>query len=311
MENWLKELKEELPGILEGERLGRYSTMGVGGPARAVFVSRNFEELSEAVFTAKKLKIKFRVIGNGSNIIFPDELYDGLIIINKANNIYIDKMSGRVIAESGAPLSKLILESAAAGLSGLEKLYGVPGTVGGAIVANAGTHGVAIADYLKTATIITGEEKILSCKNKWFDFGYRKSKLKYKKVNSPVVVLNAIFQFQRRKNEGILDDISKAKLIRQTKQPLGEKTCGSVFRNPAGTDNISGDQITYAAGYLLEQAGAKRMSVGGAKVSKIHANWIVNSGSATAEDIKGLVKKMKEAVKEKFSIELEEEIEFL
>lgn len=309
--SWLKQLKTELPSIIEGERLGRYSTMGIGGPARALFVARNFDELSESVFAAKNAHAPFRIIGNGSNVIFSDEMIDALIIINKTNSINIDKTSGRVIVDSGVSLSKMILDAASNGLSGLEKLYGIPGTVGGAIVVNAGAHGVSIGDYLRQATLIASDEKILSCKNKWFDFGYRKSKLKYKKTASPTVVLNAIFQFHRRKSEDILRDVSQAKIFRQTHQPIGEKCSGSIFRNPAGTDKATGENIQMTAGYLLEQIGAKKMVVGGARVSKLHANWIINTNNATSVDVRELIERMKQAVFEKFSVELEEEVEFL
>jgi len=309
--DYLKNIKEEIPHLLEGERLGRYSTMGVGGPARAIFVARNFDELADVVFAAKKHKTPFRVVGNGSNVIFSDDFYDGLVIINKASSISVDKALGRVIADSGASLPKMILEAAANGLSGLEKLYGIPGTVGGAIIVNAGAHGVSISDFMKQATIITSGEKILSCKNKWFGFDYRTSKLKYAKNDSPTVVLNAIFQFQRRKSDDILNDISKAKVFRQTHQPIGERTSGSIFKNPAGTDKAAGEQVEMTAGYLLDQSGAKKMSVGGARVSKIHANWIINYNNATATDIRQLVDKMKQVVSEKFSVDLEEEVEFI
>lgn len=309
--SWLKQLKDELPSIMEDERLGRYSTMGVGGPARALLVAKNFDELTESVFAAKKAKAPFRVIGNGSNVIFPDEMLDKFIIINKSSSISVDKISGRVIADSGVSLSKMILEAASNGLSGLENLYGIPGTVGGAIIVNAGAHGSSIGDYLKQATLIASDEKILSCKNKWFDFGYRKSKLKYKKTASPTVVLNAIFQFHRRKNEDILRDVSAAKIFRQTHQPVGEKCSGSIFKNPTGTDKATGENIQMTAGYLLERSGAKKMAVGGARVSKLHANWILNANNATSADIRELVERMKQVVFEKFSVELEEEVEFL
>jgi UDP-N-acetylmuramate dehydrogenase len=276
-----------------------------------LLVVRNFAELTEGVFAAKKTKAPFRVIGNGSNVIFPDEMLDKFIIINKSGSISIDKTSGRAIVDSGVSLSKMILEAASNGLSGLENLYGIPGTVGGAIVVNAGAHGSSVGDYLKQATLIASDEKILSCKNKWFDFGYRESKLKYKKTSSPTIVLNAIFQFHRRKSEDILRDVSKAKIFRQTNQPVGEKCSGSIFRNPAGTDKAAGENIQMTAGYLLEKSGAKKMVVGGARVSKLHANWIINTNNATSVNIRELIDRMKEAVFEKFSVELEEEVEFL
>jgi UDP-N-acetylmuramate dehydrogenase len=308
---WKEKIKNYLPEVKTMENLNGFTSMGVGGPASLLFVAKTFDELVEAVVAARTVGVNFRVIGNGTNVVFSDKGFDGFIIVNKANSFNVDLRSGCVIADSGLSLSRLILEAASAGLSGLEPLYGIPGTVGGAIVVNAGAHGVAIADYLKSASILVSSEKILNCKKNWFDFSYRHSKLKGTHSDSPPVVLRAIFQFQRRRKENCLADIAKNKSWRESHQPIGERTSGSIFTNPTSTDNTPEEQKKMTAGYLLEASGAKKMNSGGARVSKMHANWIVANQSVMAENINDLIGKMQNAVSDKFSVNLKREIELL
>lgn len=309
---WQTKIKTVLAGVEEGEELKSYTTIGVGGIADYFYVAKTLEELVRSVAAARSIGAPYRVIGLGSNILISDSGYPGLLILNRTSELNIDFSSGRVIVESGVPLSRLILEAAGQGLGGLEQLYGIPGSIGGAIITNAGAHGVSIGDYLKSSSVMMSSEKISSCKNKWFEFGYRTSRLKYKANNAPPVILNAIFQFQRRKKESILDDISKAKKWREKHQPLGQRTFASVFKNPALTDAAKQEsEIQKTAGYLLEQSGAKKLFVGDAKVSKLHANWIINSGRASSHDIRMLIEKMRRAVSLKFQVDLNEEIEYV
>jgi UDP-N-acetylmuramate dehydrogenase len=205
----------------------------------------------------------------------------------------------------------VILEAATFGLGGLEPLYGIPGTVGGAVIVNAGAHGVDIGSFLRSASVLVSSEKIINCKPNWFKFGYRTSKLKGINSESAPVVVSVIFQFQRRKKEDILEKIGEFKKWRSSHQPIGEKTCGSIFKNPAGTDDAQGGQKEKTAGYILEQAGAKRLVVDGVRVAKIHSNWVINNGKAKAFDVRSLIEKMRSVVEEKFSLTLVEEVEYL
>jgi len=305
-------LRENFKKAKENVPLAQYSSLGVGGEADFLFVANSVSELVEAVVAAKKSGLAYKVIGFGTNVIVSDAGFGGLVIINRTSALNIDASLGRVIAESGVSLSKMILEAAAAGLGGLEPLYGIPGTVGGAISVNAGAHGVSIGDYLRSSSVLISADKILPIKRDWFKFSYRKSRLKYSHLNSPPVVLNAIFQFQRRKEEDILEDIGRFKKERQEKQPIGQRTCGSIFRNPTGSDQLKSEEDKFrTAGYLLDTAGAKQFSSGAARVSKVHANWIINRGNASAKDIRGLIEKMRNAVEEKYSLTLLEEVEYL
>jgi len=306
---WEKRLQNELSSIRGNEPMSRHTTLGVGGPAQYFYVAESIEDLVKAASAARNTGAPFRVIGNGSNLIVSDRGIEGLTIVNRSKGLQIDKTSGRVIAESGVPLSRMILEAANSGLGGLEPLYGIPGTVGGAVVNNAGAHGASIAQFLRSSSVMTTSDKILNAKNDWFKFSYRASRLKGLRSSAPPVVLNAIFQLQQRKGDDALADVAKYKKWREKHQPVGERTCGSIFKNPGGESGGLPPEKT--AGYLLDQAQAKKMRVGPARVSKIHANWVVVTGEASSWQIRQLIEKMREAVNERFTIILQEEVEYL
>lgn len=300
--------KQSLGEFEENVSLGQYTTIGLGGKARYFVLAKDLNNLMHAVGVARNFGVNYRVLGFGSNLLISDKGFDGLVIVNRANSIQTDKTKGLVIAEGGAALSKLILDAASQGLSGLESLYGIPGTVAGAICVNAGAHQTSISKFLKSATLMISSDKIVNVQNEWFEFGYRSSKLKYKKDEFPPIILGAIFQFQQKRTQDILDEIGQYKSWREEKQPLGEKTCGSVFRNPSESDQNESKERT--AGFLLEESGAKKLKNGGMRVSKKHANWIVNDGKGTSLQARQLIEKMRAAVNDKFSISLEEEIEY-
>jgi UDP-N-acetylmuramate dehydrogenase len=289
--------------------LKKYTSIGLGGNATYLVEAKDLKQLINAVTAARNFAVPFRVIGYGSNILVSDNGFDGLIIINRANSIQVDKSKGIIIAEGGAALSKLILEAASNGLSGCESMFGIPGSVGGAICVNAGAHDESISKFLKLATIMLSSDKIVNVQNEWFEFGYRTSKMKYNKQEFPPLILSAIFQFQQRRTQNTLDEIAKFKVWREEHQPIGEKTCGSVFKNPSGSDN--NEIKEKSAGYLLDQSGAKKFKKGHIHVSKKHANWIINDGNGTALEARQLIEQMRESVIEKFSLTLTEEIEYL
>lgn len=310
--SWPEKINSLKADFKRDEHLSKYCSMGVGGPAQFFIEVKDILSLVDALETCRAVAAPYKVIGGGTNIIPSDQGFSGVVIKNKASSLNIDTNTGRVIVDSGVSLSGMIMEAANAGFGGLEALYGIPGTVGGSIVNNAGTHGVSISDFLKSATVFFGSEKINNCKTEWFKFGYRESKLKYQKEDFPPTILSAIFQFQRRKKDDVALELGKYKKWRIEKQPLGIKTCGSVFRNPSSGDVIhSLDDKKRSAGYLLEEAGAKKFFIGGARVSKKHANWIENFSGASAGDIRELVEKMRTAVEEKYQVILKEEIEYM
>jgi len=291
--------------------LSKICSMGVGGESRYLSRVKTVDELMSAVKACNELGVDYRVVGGGTNLIPSDLGYSGVVIKNETSSITIDSKRGRVIADSGVHLSNLILKCASERLSGLHPLYGIPGTVGGALINNAGSHGTAITDFVRSLSILdAGEPKTYDVE--YLESGYRKTKLKFSKEKPQVVVLNVIFQFNSRKQEEVMEDLSNYKKIRQQRQPLGIKTSGSIFSNPSGTDNAISDQAkNTSAGFLLDSSGAKKLSVGGARVSKKHANWIENFNNAKSSDVRKLIDLMRDLVSEKYKIVLKEEVEYL
>lgn len=298
-----------LKNYSKSERLDRYTTIGLGGSARYLVEAKNTKELIDAVSAARSLGIPYKVLGFGSNILVADKGFDGLVIINRTNSIEVDRSRSRVMVESGVALSKMILEGASNGLSGLEPMFGIPGTVGGALCVNAGAHDISISKFLKSATLMISSDKIVSVQAEWFDFAYRSSKLKYKKDDFPPVILSAIFQLQKTNPQDVSSEIARFKKWREDHQPLGEKTTGSVFKNISASDKNDGQQER-TAGYLLDNSGAKKLKVNGMHVSRKHANWIINTGGSSASDARKLIEQMRQLVVDKYSVTLQEEIEY-
>ncbi len=295
--------------IRENICLKSFTSMKVGGVADFFVEVSTIDQLKEVVGWAVKRDLPYKVLGRGTNVIPGSLGYRGLVILNKMQNIIFDLSTSQAIVGSGYHLSKLILEAASHGMGGMEALFGIPGSVGGALSVNAGTHGVEFGSFIKSVSVLNPSGSIENKKPSWFDFAYRSSKLKHSKTKHPCIVINLVIQFQKKKNEGIVSEIAKYKKFREANQPIGEMTSGSVFKNPSGSDTATNIKEK-SAGYLLEYSGAKSLSVDGAKVSKKHANWIVNSGKADAKSVRVLADKMKEAVFQKFSVMLEEEVEY-
>lgn len=279
-----------------------YSTFRIGGPADYFFEAHNLQELKEAIIFARQQKIPFYVIGAGSNILFADEGYRGLIIKNSSKGINFLPESEEVEALSGTNLSELIAFTAQSGLCGLEFLAGIPGTVGGAVWGNAGAFGRSIGERLVSAIIWQGgrEERVES---EYFAFGYRTSRLKATRS----LLLSARFKLEKANKEVIKKRINDLLALRRLKHPPPETaSAGCFFKNILLPD---GQKL--AAGLLLDQAGVKGLRHGGAQVYPGHANFIINLGEATAADVLQLAREMKARVKEKFGLELEEEVIYL
>jgi UDP-N-acetylmuramate dehydrogenase len=324
----LESLKEELKeGVLENEPLSRHTTFGLGGPARYFYPAQTLSDLMKAIKLALKLNLPFFVLGNGSNVLVADQGFSGLCIKNEARNISIIAQKSQVIADSGVFLSKMVAEAASYDLGGLEFLYGIPGTVGGAVVSNAGVMGASIGDFLISATLFFPSGEIKRLTKRWFEFGYRESRLRH--LHPKPIVLSVKLQFASNRREEILRKIQHFQKIRSAKQP-NERSAGSFFKNPQvdsawaekylRMSGISDGEILETirktghipAGWLLEQVGAKTMKVKAARVSKKHANFLINyKGKATASQIRQLAEQLKKRVYERFGIVLEEEIEYL
>ena len=309
-------------GLRQHEVMRDHTTLRVGGVADFYYEARTIDDLIKAIKIAQKAKIPYFVLGDGSNILFSDYGFPGLIIRNFSSNIAFMNEKSQVIVDSGMPLARLILESTSRNLSGLEFLYGVPGTVGGAVYGDAGAFGQAIGDFVKYVTLFLPDEdpQIKQYDRHWMEFSYRGSKIKRMGTRQRPIILSVIIQLAQSRQEEIMRRLNSYKEKRINSEPLG-KSCGCVFRNPipqelknvtgAGSANMPELPKERTAGFMLEKAGAKKLRVGGARVSPQHANFILNTNGAKAQEIRTLIEQMRSAVKEKFNVDLEEEIEYI
>lgn len=322
-----KFLNTKLKNLKEHEVMRNHTTMRVGGVADFYYIAENIDDLVKAIKLARQIDLPYFILGNGSNIIFSDYGFPGLVIKNNTSNIAFMKETSQVIVDSGVNLQKLILESTSQDLAGLEFLYGVPGTVGGAIYGNAGAYNQSIGDYVKYVTLLmpsSGEEKepkIVQYEREWLDFTYRSSKLK--KINSLIkpVILSAKIQLAQSKKEEIMRRINLYKNKRMETQPYGGQTVGSIFKNPipenisdvsgAGSSGMPEFARERTAGFLLEKSGAKKLKVGGARVSEKHANFIIGNEEVKSMEVRQLIENMRSSVNQKYQINLEEEIEYI
>ena len=300
-----KNLSETLGHDLKkNEKLAPHTTFGIGGEADFFYVARRPEDLIKAIKGAKEAKIPFFVLGEGSNVLVSDSGFGGLVIKNQCDRIFLSDK--KITCQSGARLNDLVGLSCENSLSGMEFFAGIPGTIGGAVYGNAGAFGKAVGDLLTEAIILNSQGRIEKVKKEYFEFGYRESKLKKTKD----ILLSATFELKKGEKEKIKKKVQKNLENRRKKLPRKEKSAGCFFRNVV--DNrfiINGKKIS--AGFLLERVGAKQMRQGEAAVFTRHANILVNLGKASSKDVRRLANFLKKKVKEKFDIDLEEEIVYL
>jgi UDP-N-acetylmuramate dehydrogenase len=282
------------------EPLARFTTMRVGGPADLFATVHNIFELRSIVRFARARDIPHLVLGRGSDVVISDRGVRGLVIQDRAEGSRVD--GDRYTAEAGTPMARAATEGQKAGLTGLEFGLAIPGSVGGAVWANAGAHEADIAGVLVSARVLDaeGQEAIIPAGE--LGLAYRDSRLKHGRPGmAPELVLEATFQLSAA-DPGViktrLDDIRR---WRQAHQPLGLPSAGSVFRNPADD----------SAGRLIEEAGLKGHRIGGAVVSEKHANFIVNDQKGTAVDVRRLGDHVRSVVAGRHGVDLAYEIEFL
>jgi UDP-N-acetylmuramate dehydrogenase len=285
------------------EPLARFTTMRVGGPADLFAVAHNVFELRSLIRYARSRKIPHVLLGRGSNIVISDAGFRGLAIQVRAEGSRVE--GERYLADAGVPMARAATETQKAGLSGLEFGLAIPGTVGGAVWANAGAHGSEVAQVLESASVllVDGTEAVLPSAE--LGLRYRHSRFKAALADGALgpaeIVLGAVFRLDTADADTIkarLDDIRR---WRQAHQPLGIPSAGSVFRNPTGD----------SAGRLIDDAGLKGTRIGGAVVSPKHANFIVNDQKGTATDIRRLAELVRAEIRARHDIELEFEIEFV
>lgn len=294
--NLVKNLKKLKCGKVEEILLKNYTTYRVGGKA-VMIIPEDTKKLVKVLGYLKENNIKFKVLGNGSNLIFGSEGYDGVIIkLNEFKNLKINGTT--VTVGAGYSLIRLATKTCNLGLVGLDFATGIPGTVGGAVYMNAGAYKSDMGYVVKSIKVLTPNLEVKTMYNRELDFHYRTSFLQ---KNQGYICLEATIQLRKGNRSLILEIINDRKKRRIETQPLEYPSAGSVFRNPEGD----------FAGRLIEEIGYKGKSIGGAKVSEKHANFIINTGNATGEDIKNLINEIKNKVKEKYNIDLKVEQEIV
>ena len=283
-------------GVRRNEPLARHTSARIGGPADLLVEVRSAGELARVVRLARSHGVPWCILGGGSNVLVADAGVRGLVILNRARQVHFPA-EGWVRAESGASLSPLARQCIARGWAGLEWAVNVPGTVGGAVVGNAGAFGGDVAGVLHSVALLESDGRIRQWPAAALEYGYRTSRLK---GDGDRVVLVATFRLQpadRSALEAFAEQVSRR---RKASQPPGA-SMGSIFKNPPGD----------YAGRLIEAAGLKGMQVGEAQISPHHANFFINRGAARAADVKALIDLARQRVEEQFGVRLELEIELV
>lgn len=284
--------------ILLREPLSNHTTYKVGGNADCVVCPDSIEGAAWVYQYAKKESIPLTIIGAGSNIIAPDTGIRGIVLKLQNDALEIEfPGNNRMVADAGVTLIDLARAAAEKGLRGFEPIAGIPGTLGGAIFMNAGTKEGETASLLEEVEVITGGGKKRTFSPDELSFGYRTSSFQ----KTDWLILRAVFKLEEGSPEMIREGIDRIFAERQEKYPLDSPNAGSVFKRPSGD----------YAGRLIEETGCKGLTVGGASVSTRHANFIINSGNATASDIVELISKIRRRVYDRFGIYLELENEIL
>ncbi len=294
----IKDLQELLRGQVRlHEPMSRHTTFRAGGPADIFIQPRDEKDLRAAITWLRAAGAPLRIIGNGSNLLVADAGIRAAVI-RLAPAFGVVQFNGEgVVAGAGARLATVVERCAQEGWSGLESTVGIPGTVGGAIVTNAGTDTGSIGDLVHEAVVMDQEGNILSVRSAQLGYGYRRSSL----TLSRHVVLRTRLRLSRADPLEVRTKMQRLHLKRSSRQPLDCRSAGSVFKNP----------LQIAAGKLVDRAGCKGMRVGDAEVSSKHANFIINLGRATAADIRALMSQVQERVLRVHGIWLEPEIELM
>ncbi len=318
-------LIEKFPSTERNKPLAPFTTFGIGGPADLFYNLTDIAEFERLIQTARELKIPFFILGGGSNTIFADEGFRGLVIHFAAKNISLSigpALPAReaepvfVAAEAGALLSQVIQFALKNNLTGMEKMMGLPGTIGGAVRGNAGAFGIEIKDIFHKAAIFSPEKGLFEADAGFMSFGYRTSAIKKHQAspsNPGEFVLKVYLKLSPADPQTAKAALAEAMDIvknRIGKQPKG-KCSGSFFKNPVTPDYQKPQPPETKAGWLLEQIGAKGMRVGGVQVSPQHANWLMNTGNGTQKDVLELSGILQNKVMERFGIQLDREVQLV
>lgn len=279
------------------EPMKKHTTFRIGGPADYYLCPGSCQEITDILHICKEEKLPYFILGNGSNLLVSDQGYRGVVIQIYKNLNQMQIIDTKIKVQAGCLLSTVSKKAAEQSLTGMEFASGIPGTIGGAVVMNAGAYGGETKDILESVTVLDPEGKIFTLDAASLKMGYRTSIIKEKGY----IVLEAVLRLQLGKKEEIKWEMERLKEQRVTKQPLEFPSAGSTFKRPEG----------YFAGKLIQDAGLKGYQVGGAMVSEKHSGFVINKGNATAEDVRNLIEDVQKQVYDKFQVELKPEVKFL
>lgn len=280
--------------VLEQEPMRRHTTFQVGGEAEYFVKIQEKSQLITIMDYLRKTEQPYFVLGNGSNILVSDKGYEGVILDLSAGLKNIEIEGKRVTAEAGALLSTVAVRACEAHLAGFEFAAGIPGTIGGAIVMNAGAYDGEMKQVVESVTVLGGDGEIMVLDNETMEFGYRSSIIK----NRPFIVMETVLRLEEGDKEQIKGRMEELNKRRREKQPLNYPSAGSTFKRPEG----------HFAGKLIMDAGLRGFRIGGARVSEKHCGFVINEGNATATDVADVIDEVIERVRDKFGVTLETEI---
>ena len=278
------------------ESLKKHTTYGIGGPADLMIFPKSKQDLIKVIKIINDNKIQLTILGSGSNVLVSDNGIRGAVISLKNSLKQIEVDENILYAECGTMLGKIVKHAVKNNLIGLENLNGVPGTLGGALIMNAGAWGGEISENLIHVEVINSKSEIQKIQKKDLNFSYRQSSF-----NKDDILLSAKFNLKKADKDIIKENFIEAQSGRKKSQPLNKRSAGSLFKNPKNN----------SAGKLLDEAGLKGFSIGDAKISEKHANFFINDGDATSKDMLMLIKKAHKEVKDKFNVNLSLEVKLM
>lgn len=283
--------------VLTDEPMKQHTTFKIGGPADYFLVPETGEEVGEIIKICRKTDTPYFILGNGSNLLVGDGGYRGAVIQVYRNMSAVTVEGTTITAQAGALLSAVAAAAKNASLTGFEFAGGIPGTVGGAAVMNAGAYGGEMKDVLVEVTVMDAEGKIFAISAEKLELGYRTSVIK----KAGYIVLEAKIRLKEGDQEAIRERMKELTIQRTTKQPLEYPSAGSTFKRPEG----------YFAGKIVMDSGLRGYQVGGARISEKHCGFVINAGDATAKDVRTLMDNVRNIVYEKYGVTLEPEVKFL
>jgi UDP-N-acetylmuramate dehydrogenase len=279
--------------LLRNEPMAQHTWLKLGGPAQYFVTPRTEDELLAVMTTCREQKLPLHILGSGSNLLVREEGVPGVVIrVIEPLLSEVTVEGTTVTAGAGALLSHVISEAVRAGLGGVEHLVGIPGTIAGAVVGNSGGRAGDIGQLITSVKVLTQDGSITTRRGDELSFSYRRSSIQ------DLLVLSATLQLTKDDSEELTRRMRKNWIMKRSTQPMGDQSAGCIFRNPRGL----------SAGALIEQCGLKGMSVGKARISERHANFIVTEAGATSREVEQLISRIQKAVAEKFAVDLELEI---